>query len=330
MQHTESVPMIAPWRVALIAGTVMAWIGPGVAVPSSAQSPPPPQIVPLQTRDGVQLKATYYPSKQPKGTPQAKQVTPVVLLHDWKETRAIFAPLAERLQNPAEEEPERPSFAVVTVDLRAHGDSTQQVFPNGSQLDLDAAKLGKDDFIAMATLDMEAVRGLLVVKNDAGELNLNKLCLLGAGMGANVAANWAAQDWAAPPLAIGKQGQDVKALVLVSPRWSFNGLTMQAPLRLRPLKQSLAWMLIYGDEDRSVNADVVRINRQLERFHPKSEGPNAKPPRDFAVIGLKSRLQGGTLISKIGLPIEDQIIAFLAENVARKDHSWQTRLNLLP
>jgi pimeloyl-ACP methyl ester carboxylesterase len=289
----------------------------------------PPQIVPLQTRDGVQLKATYYPSKYPQGSAQAKQVAPVVLLHDYKETRAVFAALAERLQGTADDGPGRPSFAVITVDLRAHGDSTKQIFPDGTQADLDAAKLGRNDFIAMATLDMEAVRGLLFVKNDAGELNMDKLCLVGAGMGANVAANWAAQDWAAPPLAVGKQGQDVKALVLVSPRWSFNGLTMQAPLRFRPLKEFVAWQLIYGEEDARVKTDINRIHRQLEPFHPKPEDANAKQPQSLVVIGVPSKLQGGTLISSIGPPIENQIIRFLAENVATREQPWATRLNVV-
>jgi pimeloyl-ACP methyl ester carboxylesterase len=285
--------------------------------------------VPLQTRDGVQLKVTYYPNRQPAGTPQAKQVAPVVLLHDYKETRATFAALAEQLQGPTDAEPNRPSFAVVAVDLRGHGDSTKQIFPDGSQMDLDPARFGKNDFTAMATLDMEAVRGLLFVKNDAGELNMDKLCLVGAGMGANVAANWAAQDWAAPPLAVGKQGQDVKALVLVSPRWSFNGLTMQAPLRFRPLKQFVAWQLIYGEEDPRVKADINRIQRQLEPLHSNSDGTNPNQPQSLVVIGVPSKLQGGTLISKIGPPVENQIIRFLAENVAVKEQPWAKRLGLV-
>jgi pimeloyl-ACP methyl ester carboxylesterase len=304
-------------------------LGWELATYCSAQ--PAPQVVPLETQDGVQLKVTYYPSKHAKGSAQAKQVTPVVLLHDYKETRATFATLARRLQGPAEGERERPSFAVVAVDLRAHGDSTKQVFPDGSQVDLDAARLGKNDYLAMTTLDMEAVRGLLVVKNDAGELNLNKLCLVGAGMGANVAAIWAAQDWAAPPLAVGKQGQDVKAMVLVSPRWTFNGLSMQGPMRFRPLKQFVAWMLLYGQDDARVKADINRINRQLEPLHPSTDDANANLPRSLAVVGLPStKLQGGTLLSKVGPPIENQIIRFLADNVAQKEERWFTRLNLAP
>src|SRR5262245_44872955 len=122
---------------------------------------PAPQVVQLRTADGVQLSITYYASTIPAGHPRAKQVTPVVLLHDHKNTRAIFGPLATLLQTPPENDPDRPSFAVVAVDLRGHGDSTKQIFPNGTQVNLDAAKIGKADVYSMAALDMEEVRRFL-------------------------------------------------------------------------------------------------------------------------------------------------------------------------
>jgi pimeloyl-ACP methyl ester carboxylesterase len=250
-----------------------------------------------------------------------------VLLHDYKETRAVFTPFAQRLQAPAENEPDRPSFAVITVDLRAHGDSTKQILVDGSQVDLDAAKLNRDGLLAMAALDMEAVRGFLFVKNDAGELNLNKLCLVGAGMGANVAVNWAAQDWSAPPLAVARQGQDVKGLVLLSPHWRFRGLSLQQPMRFRALKDFVAWMLVYGEEDSKVKADINRIEKQLEPFHPETQATGATQPRGLAVVAWPSKLQGSTLLSRIGLPISDQIIQFLVANVAgRIDQPWNRRL----
>jgi pimeloyl-ACP methyl ester carboxylesterase len=286
---------------------------------------PPAEVISLQTRDGVQLKATYYPSAS-RGTPRGKQVTPVVLLHDYKNTRAIFAPLAQRLQSPGESEVDRPSFAVVTVDLRGHGDSTKQLTADGFQFELDAARLTKPGILAMAGLDMEAVRSFLVAKNDAGELNLNKLCLVGAGMGANVAANWAAQDWAAPALAIGKQGQDVKALALVSPSWSYKGLSMQAPLRFRPLAQNAAWLIIYGEEDDKVKADVRRIEKQLERYHPEPAA-DAGFLRGLSVVPWKSKLQGDTLLKQVGPPLEDPLIKFLVEQVAKHEYPWMSRVN---
>ena len=299
--------------------------------PASAQpaAAPPPEAVSLQTKDGVQLKLTYYPSAW-RGTAKAKQVTPVVLLHDYKDTRASLARLAQRLQAPAEDELERPSFAVVTVDLRAHGESTKAVLPSGEPIELDAARLDKQGLLAMASFDMEVVRGFLVAKNDAGELNLNKLSLLGAGMGANVATNWALQDWAAPALAVGKQGQDVKALVLISPTWSYKGLSLQAPMRFRPLMQNVAWLLIYGDEDSKARAEGRRVAKQLERYHPEREEGAAARPRGLEVVAWPSKLQGDTLLTRIGAPIEDQVVQFLVEHVANQEHPWLSRLDRLP
>jgi len=308
-------------------GVCVVWLS---ASPTAvAQRVSPPEVVTLKTKDGVQLKATYYPAIHRKGSAEAKHVAPVVLLHDYKGTRAMFASLAQRLQSPGDDDPERPSFAVITVDLRAHGDSTKQILPNGFPTDLDAAKLDKNGLLAMAGLDMEAVRSFLVLRNDAGELNLNKLCLVGSGMGANVAANWALQDWAAPALAVGKQGQDAKALVLISPRWSYKGLTLQAPLRFRPLKRYVAWMLIYGEEDNNVKADVRRIHNQLEPLHRDANAVQGGHG-DLALVAWPSKLQGDTLLTQMGGRIEDQILTFLIENAAEREYPWISRLDRLP
>jgi hypothetical protein len=88
--------------------------------------------------------------------------------------------------------------------------------------------------------------------------------------------------------------------------------------------------LIYGEEDPRVKADINRISRQLEPLHPNPGAANANQPQDFVVIGVPSKLQGGTLISKIGPPLENQIVRFLSENVGRKEQPWVKRLDLVP
>ncbi len=304
-----------------------------VALPAAAQElaqGPEPVIETLRASDGVQIIITYYGPPARKGTAQAKQATPVVMLHDYKDTRVAFAPLARRLQSQGDAEGKGPSFAVVMVDLRGHGDSTKQYSASGDQRELDVTKIGKSDIADMATLDLEVVRKFLVGKNDAGELNLNKLCLMATGMGANVAVNWAARDWAAPPLAIGKQGQDVKALVLVSPRWSYQGLGFQGPLAFRPLNQNVAWMLIYGAQDSKVKTDVDRIYKQLEKYHPPVVANDTGRQSSLVALELPSKLQGSSLLTLAGQATENSIIAFLMEHVAKKDLPWSARRDRLP
>jgi pimeloyl-ACP methyl ester carboxylesterase len=286
------------------------------------------EVVTLATRDGVQLKISYFAGNARKGSPQAKQTTPVVFLHDLKGSRAVFAPLVQKLQATGQGEGDRPAFAAVTVDLRAHGESIKVA--NNSQVELNAAKLTKEDLIAMASYDLDAVRNFLVEKNDAGDLNLNKLCLIGSGMGASAAANWALTDWSYPPLAVGKQGQDVKAIVLISPRWSFNGLLMQGPMQFRALKENVAWMLVYGDKDKQFQADALRIKKQLERFHPTTDATGAKRTSGLAALNLNTRLQGDSLLTQVGASAEDQIVKFLTDNVAATQQEWIGRRTRLP
>jgi pimeloyl-ACP methyl ester carboxylesterase len=292
----------------------------------TARAAPPPEVVSLITRDGVQLRMTYFPSAKKAGTEEAKQVSPVILLHDHKATRAVFNSLAQRLQATGDAK-KGPAFAVVGVDLRGHGESTKQQFPNGEDATIDFAKPNKPGLIAMAAYDMEAVRSFLIGKNDAGELNLNKLCIVGVGMGANVGANWALQDWLAPPLAIGKQGQDVKALVLISPKWSYTGLSFQAPMKSRALKERVAWLIAYGAQDPKAKSDVTRIEKQLERFHPKPAQVAAQPAGSLQIIAWPSKLQGGTLLAQVGQPLETKLIEFLSEQVGKKTLPWNGRLN---
>ena len=118
----------------------------------------------------------------------------------------------------------------------------------------------------------------------------------------------------------------MKALALLSPPWSYKGLSMQAPMRFRPLTQNAAWLLIYGDGDTKVRADVRRIEKQLERFHPEPEA-DAAVLRGLSVVAWKSKLQGDTLLKQVGAPLEEPLIKFLVEHVARQEYPWLSRLD---
>ncbi len=307
------------WAAISLAEPAAAQLTQNTAPQPTAAATMPPEIFTLFTKDGVQLTLTHFPSGAQKGTQAAKQVAPVVLLHDYKDTRAIYNSLALRLQAAVDPGTGHPYFDVVSVDLRAHGESTKQAAPNGGVQELDAAKLNVGGFQAMAGFDMETVRSWLVAKNEDAALNLNKLCIVGAGMGASVAVNWAARDWSIPPLATGKQGQDVKALVLISPQWSYRGLQLQAPLQVVPFKQNVAWLLIYGADDPEAKADSRRIYEQLMRFHPEQNVPGAN---GLSSLGWPTKLQGGKLLTQVGQGVDDQISQFLITQVAVREYPW--------
>lgn len=306
---------------ATLRSLVMFSIALLTAAGAAAQDrPKEPEVLSLRTKDGVEIVATYYASLA------GKQATPVVLLADWKDSRSVYDELAKRLQAPREGD-KHPSFAVVAVDLRGHGDSTRQRLPGGQTRTIDAARLDRRDIAAMVQFDMETVRRFLVTKNDAGELNINRLSLVGAGLGAMVAVNWAAVDWSAPPLAVGKQGQDVKALVLVSPQWSFKGLQLSTALRHPGVREEIAFLIMYGKRERSYVADVTRIEKQLERYHPKPESPVEGEPHSLTIIDPDTALQGTQFLTepRLAAPVQNAIITFLSVHVAEKDLLWSQR-----
>lgn len=272
--------------------------------------------VTFATKDGVRLAATYFKSDV------KKKAAPVIILHDYKESRTAYARFAQRLQKPSGD---GKSMAVLTVDLRGHGGSLKQRSRNRGEIELDAAKLRKRDFENMVNFDMEAIRGFLVGKNDKEEINLNKLSIIGIGLGASIATNWAANDWSVPPLAVGKQGQDVKALVMVSPRWKNRGLLMQRAIRQPGVQRRVALMLIFGRDDRDSKADVLRIKKQVEKYHPEPVSNN-DAPRDLVGLAVpNTRLRGGKLLSEAGERVMDRVADFLNTHVVKKDHEWSKR-----
>ena len=300
---------------------IIAVAGPAYAQQGTSE---PPRKVMLTTDDGVQLAVTYYPSSL------GKQAVPVVMLADHKTSQSVFAPLATRLHAPSAGDSEanipadtHQSFAVLTVDLRGHGDSLAQRLPNGGTRQIDATKLNRQDLAAMVEYDMKAVRRFLVDENDAGKLNINALSLLGAELGGAVAINWAATDWAWPPLPMGKQGQDVKAMVLVSPAWKFRGLTVQKALQQRGLRTGVAVLMLYGKEDKKVTADVMRIYDLLEKYHPRSESADPDELHDLMEIGAEINIQGTQLLKNKSA--ENRVIAFLQKFVIEKNFPWSKR-----
>ncbi len=205
-------------RVLLVVVALCAVLAGSGDAQEAEQKLEPKKDVTLTAEDGMVLKATFWPGNK------GKESVPVMLLHGYGGKRQEFNALAEYLQERG--------CAVIATDLRGHGEST--LLPNTTRQML-AAEMPLPAFAGMID-DVEATKRFLMARNNAGELNIDKLCLIGADMGGVVAANWAIGDWSWPPLAIGKQGQDVKAIVMLSPPEKFKSLRMLEALNDRAVR----------------------------------------------------------------------------------------------
>jgi alpha-beta hydrolase superfamily lysophospholipase len=272
----------------------------------------------LETKDGVQLSVEYLPGTPAKGK-TGKDVVPVVLLHMAKGSGADWKPLAEVLY--------RAGHAVIVPDLRGHGKSTE-VKRGGRTLTIDQATMRRGDFEAMVTQDLEQIKRFIIQENNEERLNLRKLCVIGAEMGAVVALNWAALDWSWPPLATGPQGQDVNGLVLITPIRGHMGMTIDNASKHPGIQRSISMAIIVGSKDSSNLRDAQRLHRMLEQARGRTANPANKAPdeeQDLWFERPSTSLQGTKMLGQKSLGVEQAVLRFIQLRLAGEPIPWARR-----
>lgn len=263
----------------------------------------------LIAKDGLRMECMYYPG------PAEKDTIPVVLLHGWKGEGSDFKNLALYLQSDR-----GGGHSVIAPDLRGHGGSTL-IKPEGAEKgkEIDSKKTGKKEFQAMIKFDLEAVKKFLMTKHNDEELNIDALTVVGADMGALLAMYWTAQDWSWPPLAGIKQGQDVKAVALLSTPTSFKGINPQVPLKQMDLRDHVSLLMLYGGDDQKTTASTTRLYNSVKRHRKQvfdsKEEKIAK--QDLFLVGLETSLQGADLLSESELPTPRYIAQFIDGRVRK-------------
>jgi pimeloyl-ACP methyl ester carboxylesterase len=299
---------------ALSLGLLAAILGsPAARAQEGKQAPP--ETVTLQTKDGIPLKATYYPGSN------GKETIPIVMLHSHKGNRSDFVRLAEYFQSG-----DYFGASVLVPDLRGHGESTNVP---GSPRPLSADKLNVGQFKAMVTEDMEACKKFLMDRHNKGELNIEQLTLIGTEMGASVAFLYAKGDWGWPPLATGKQGQDVRAVAMISPQTVFKGLKLSDAMANPDnygFRQNVQLFLGVGEQDTKALKDVERLEKQIRRYRPAEA--DAKPEESSIVVArFPTNLQGKELVAEPSFDLHTQLAQFVDFRVKQKasEFPWKER-----
>ncbi|MGD9126151.1 MAG: alpha/beta fold hydrolase [Planctomycetia bacterium] len=313
---------IHPSKLATIILLVMATllIGPTMTHPAwgqtkpqkkddSKEKPPEPIDKIFDTADGVRLHATFYPGMEEKDS------VPVILVHDLKESRKGFHDLALYLQARG--------CAVLVPDLRGHGESIRA---EGVRNAINPDRMNSRQFQAIIGPqgDMEACKKFLMQKNNKGELNIEKLCVVGAGMGSIVATNWAVLDWSWPPLATGKQGQDVKALVLISPVWSSRGLYLKPSTMSPAFRSVFSTMILVGEQDKKSCKCANSLAKIIERFNTNAKAEDPKQ-KTFFNLKLDTSLKGMKMLDEKSLKVPERIAHFIKLRLIDQDILWKER-----
>lgn len=280
-----------------------------------------PRAVDLETSDGILIAATYFPPLRPdKNTPA------VMLLHGYGEKQSVFWPsssekdLAFALQDKG--------YAVLTFDFRGHGHSKTRVGGQaGAAVQKGPAGADKLDFTnfrapaQFATLlnDIEAAKRFLVRRNNAGEINVAKLGVVGSEMGASLGILWSFRDWQFVPqtgFTATKQGQDVQALVLISPQYNFKGVAVHK--ELSKLQALIPMQVVAGKKDPKAYTEAEKMYKSAKSARPMES--------DSRLTELDVKLQGSTLLNPDHeLDVYKEIISFFDATLKKKAAKWEAR-----
>jgi len=146
--------------------------GTEAAPPSAPGEVPAPEEVTLETKDGVTLGATYY---APPGG--AEESPGLILVHEYGRSRQDWRRSAEQFQ--------KAGLAVLTFDLRGHGDSRRK-----GEEKISFKHMTEEEFNA-ATADLAAGRSYL---RKQARVDGTRIAVLGAELGANLALKWGAEN----------------------------------------------------------------------------------------------------------------------------------------
>ncbi|MCA8981478.1 MAG: alpha/beta fold hydrolase [Planctomycetes bacterium] len=192
--------------LALLAAAALSPAAPSQAAPSTAGSAsaggPAPivsegEAVEIKTRDNLTLKGSMYaPKKKGYRAPAA------LLVHGAGENRAELEKIGTTLQ--------KRGFAVLSIDLRGHGDSVSE--------ECDWSKMSEEDrerTWAYALRDIAAGAAYLRSRDDVHTSNLS---IVGVRSGSAIAARYAKTD------------ENVRALVLIAPQATELGFDLSEDL----------------------------------------------------------------------------------------------------
>ncbi len=316
-----------PLRQFLAFWVLLAFLLPSISVFAAEDDAPkvvvpPSKEVSLETKDGVVIKCTYYGGARGEDI-DSKATVPVILLHGWQGNRIEMDGFSEKLRRTINPKTNREyGHAVIIPDLRGHGESTVRRVPNreeGQTFTTD--DLRPEDFERMY-LDLEAVKKYLLERHNAGELNIELLCIVGSEMSSIVALNWAILDWEWPTLPTFKQGKDVKAYVLVSPPQKFNRLTINQPLNNDLIRKELSAMILVGNKDRKSLSSANRVHKRLLRFRPPPPADQRISRQDLFYVKLDTSLRGTELLNAPGLEVHEKILKFIDLRLVRKSSNY--------
>jgi len=280
-------------------------------LPATATDAQEPQNLILTAADEWPIHISYYNAKPGRGDRERPVVVLLTAANGEKGgvTRRIWKETAEHLF--------KNKFAVVTVDLRKHGDS---LLEDGGRRN----RFRTSDYRSMVLGDMEAVKAFLVERHQDEQLNIRKLGIVASGASCLVASAFALNDWNKLPHPDAPRmeertprGQDVRALVMISPRKTPGFSTSRI---LKPLSNP-EWGIAFRIYHSSTNKDEETFARRLYRYVEL----NSAEYGDLRSIDSRPGSAEKFLVGRLGDYFRKDVTKYLQTHLTELESPWRTR-----
>lgn len=273
----------------------------------------------LLTEDGWKIEISYYNKNADDGNKGEK--TPVVILLPGDKGNRLNWEGSSGFANDLY----RQGYAVVTVDPRKFGKSTPPVNSRKT-----VKKLVARDYANIVQYDLEAVKGFLFEQHQQKKINMAKLAIIAPESMAPIATAYAVRDWKKPPhkdAAVFEhrtpRGQDVKALVLISPTMNLGGFPGNRAIN--EIKQpafEVAVGLYAGKNDSAGVKQVDKMYRLLTgNIKPDETRVSLYTKEIFPSLGQR----GTELLKRNNGIMENKISEFLRTQMGQLKIEWRDR-----
>ena len=181
----------------------------------------------------------------------------------------------------------------------------------------------------MASADLEAVKEFLINEHQSEKLNVRKLGVVAVGSSAMVASAFAVADWDKKPYPDAPllemrtpRGQDVRAILMISPNTTVKGLNTTAVFRsLKGLPVTVHIMASSNIKSEARDADKVYKSLELKFEEAKEARKLDLFPVDFSGERF---LEGREAVET-----NKMIAEFLNKSTRELNDPWRTRKSRL-
>jgi hypothetical protein len=285
----------------------------------------------IAAADGWPLHITYYKSDA------GKDAAVIVLLHGKSSNKLVWGGqsagggFVKRLHDL--------KYAVITVDLRKHGQSMGKELldedadvkkkkkSKKKKVKGSATRLKSIDYQLMVRGDLEGVKQFIYAEHQKQNLNMRKLAIIAPEMSAALALQFTLFDWGKRPFDDAPvnanktpRGQDVQSLILISPSTTVPGVPIGRGA-IKMLKSlPISYLVCVGKTDKLDKRQATQLFSQLGGKNEKRKGMYYQ---EYA-----TNFRGTDLFAK-KLKIEVHILGFLDKHLQKLDVAWRTRKSRL-